>query len=145
MKWMVEHVRSGHRGKIGVVCTFIVMKRESKGSGETGRVATPVGLGWLTWCGPAPQRLLNSILSTDAYDHSTWMNYSGIWTPEMVSHLSDLPIWTMDLGYPLMTLSSAGRPMVDDNGEADDHHEVLWGCSNGPFPGCRAWSTAVAS
>lgn len=41
-------------------------------------------------------------------------------------HILDLPIWAMDLGFPLNTSSSGGRFIVKDDGDAYDHHEVLW-------------------
>jgi hypothetical protein len=40
--------------------------------------------------------------------------------------LLDLPITALDLGYPLMTSASGGRFVVHDDGDAYDHHEVLW-------------------
>jgi len=43
----------------------------------------------------------------------------------MAPHIIDLPIWALDLGYPLVTSSSGGRFIVQDDGDAYDHHEVL--------------------
>jgi len=54
------------------------------------------------------------------------MDYSGGWTPGMAPHIIDLPIWALDLGYPLRTSSAGGRFVVKDDGDAYDHHEVLW-------------------
>jgi predicted dehydrogenase len=58
------------------------------------------------------------------------MAFSGGWTPGMAPHIIDLPIWALDLGYPLNTSSSGGRFVVRDDGDAYDHHEVLWQYSN---------------
>jgi len=68
----------------------------------------------------------NQILAQDAFNHSSWMAYSGGWTPGMAPHIIDLPVWALDLGYPLITSASGGRYVLDDAGDAYDHHEVLW-------------------
>ncbi len=44
----------------------------------------------------------------------------------MAPHIIDLPVWALDLGYPLNTSSSGGRFILKDDGDAYDHHEVLW-------------------
>ena len=54
------------------------------------------------------------------------MDYSGGWTPGMAPHIIDLPIWALDLGFPLRTSSSGGRYFLKDDGDAYDNHEVLW-------------------
>ena len=51
--------------------------------------------------GPAPMRPFNPILVADAYNHGSWMDYSGGWTPGMAPHIIDLPVWALDLGYPI--------------------------------------------
>jgi predicted dehydrogenase len=123
---VVELVQSGHLGKIGVARTFNVMNQGPKGVGKAGNVAKPEGLDWDLWCGPAPLCPFNPILAADSYNHGSWMAYSGGWTPGMAPHIIDLPIWALDLGFPLMTSSSGGRFVVDDDGDAYDHHEVIW-------------------
>jgi predicted dehydrogenase len=54
------------------------------------------------------------------------MAFSGGWMPGMAPHVIDLPIWALDLGFPLNTSSAGGRFIVKDDGDAYDHHEVLW-------------------
>ena len=54
------------------------------------------------------------------------MAYSGGWTPGMAPHIIDLPVWALDLGFPLNTSASGGRFVLKDDGDAYDHHEVLW-------------------
>ena len=54
------------------------------------------------------------------------MDYSGGWTPGMAPHIIDLPIWALDLGFPLNTSSAGGRYFLKDDGDAYDNHEVLW-------------------
>lgn len=123
---VVELVRSGNLGKIGVVRTFNVMNQGAAGVGKAPDSKQPADIDWSLWCGPAPLRPFNSILATDAYYHSSWMDYSGGWTPGMAPHIIDLPIWALNLGYPLSTSSVGGRYVVQDDGDAYDHHEVVW-------------------
>ncbi len=123
---VVEYVRSGLLGYIGVVRTFNVMNQSPAGVGRAGRTPPPDDLDWDLWCGPAPRGDFNPTLATDSYYHSSWMAYSGGWTPGMAPHIIDLPIWALDLGYPTVTSSAGGRYVLRDDGDAYDHHEVLW-------------------
>jgi predicted dehydrogenase len=123
---VVELIRSGQLGKVGVARTFNVMNQGPEGVGRATDRRMPAGLDWDLWCGPAPKTSFNPILVRDAYYHSSWMDYSGGWTPGMAPHIIDLPIWALDLDYPTSISSSGGRFVVEDDGDAYDHHEVLW-------------------
>lgn len=122
---VVEYIRSGNLGPVGAVRTFNVMNQGVKGVGTSNEKA-PEGLDWDFWCGPAPLCQYNAILAANSYNHGSWMAYSGGWTPGMAPHIIDLPIWALDLGFPLRTTSAGGRFIVKDDGDAYDHHEVLW-------------------
>ncbi len=123
---VVEFIRSGNLGPIGVVRTFNVMNQHPGGVGKVAQTAPPAGLDWELWVGPAPMRPFNPTVVTDAYYHCSWLDFSGGWTPGMAPHIIDLPIWALDLGFPLNTSSSGGRFALQDDGDAYDHHEVLW-------------------
>ena len=123
---VVEFIRAGRLGPVGTVRTFNVMNQAPAGVGHAPAAPPPDGLDWDLWCGPAPKCAFNSILATDAYYHCSWMAYSGGWTPGMAPHIIDLPIWAHDLGYPTVTHASGGRYVLKDDGDAYDHHEVLW-------------------
>jgi predicted dehydrogenase len=123
---VVEFLRASSLGPIGVARTFNVMNQGPQGVGRATDSTAPDGLDWDLWCGPAPWRPFHPILAADAYFHSSWLDYSGGWTPGMAPHIIDLPVWALDLGYPLVTSSSGGRFVVKDDGDAYDHHEVLW-------------------
>ncbi|MCB1127758.1 MAG: Gfo/Idh/MocA family oxidoreductase [Verrucomicrobiae bacterium] len=123
---VVEFLRAGNLGSIGVVRTFNVMNQGPQGIGRVANTAPPDDLDWDLWCGPAPWRPFHPLLAADAYHHCSWMDYSGGWTPGMAPHIIDLPIWALDLGFPQMVSSSGGRFVVKDDGDAYDHHEVLW-------------------
>lgn len=123
---VVEFIRSGNLGPIGVVRTFNVMNQTPNGVGTNSQSKPPEGFDWDFWCGPAPLGRFNPILVADAYNHGSWMDYSGGWTPGMAPHIIDLPIWALNLGYPINTTSSGGRFVLKDDGDAYDNHEVLW-------------------
>jgi predicted dehydrogenase len=123
---VVEYVRSGNLGHIGAVRTFNVMNQAPRGVGTSKENKLPEGLDWEMWVGPAPMRPYNRILVQDAYNHGSWMDFSGGWTPGMAPHIIDLPVWALDLGFPLVTSSAGGRFILKDDGDAYDNHEVLW-------------------
>ncbi len=123
---VVELVRAGYLGPIGAVRTFNVMNQGEEGVGHDPDTKPPEGFDWDFWCGPAPLCPYNAILAKGSYNHGSWMGYSGGWTPNMAAHIIDLPIWALALQYPLETSSSGGRFVVRDDGDAYDHHEILW-------------------
>lgn len=125
---VVELIRAGNLGPIGVARTFNVMNEGVQGVGRAPAESrkVPSGFDWDMWCGPAPMSEFNPILVDNAHNHCSWMDYSGGWTPGMAPHIIDLPIWALDLGFPTLTSSAGGRYIVQDDGDAYDHHEVLW-------------------
>lgn len=125
---VVEFIRARNLGAIGAVRTFNVMNQTPQGVGVSTTKESPerLGLDWNLWCGPAPLREFNRTLARDAYYHCSWMDYSGGWTPGMAPHIIDLPVWALDLGFPLNTSASGGRFVLRDDGDAYDQHEVLW-------------------
>jgi predicted dehydrogenase len=138
---VVEFIRSGNLGNIGTVRTFNVMNQAPRGVGQSPDSKVPEGLDWDLWIGPAPKRPYNRILAQDAYNHSSWMDFSGGWTPGMAPHIIDLPIWALDLGYPTEVSSSGGRFVLKDDGDAYDNHEVLW-----RYPNCTmTWMSSLTN
>jgi len=125
---VIEYLRSGQLGPVGAVRTFNVMNQHPGGVGRTTDQTAPatLGLDWDLWCGPAAMRPFNRTIVRDAYYHCSWMDYSGGWTPGMAPHIIDLPIWAGDLGFPTLTSAAGGRFVLQDDGDAYDHHEVLW-------------------
>jgi predicted dehydrogenase len=123
---VVELIQAGNLGEIGVARTFNVMNQTPNGVGHDPNTTPPEGLDWDFWCGPAPLCPYNSILASSSYNHCSWMEYSGGWTPGMAPHIIDLPIWALDLQYPTEISASGGRFILKDDGDAYDHHEVLW-------------------
>lgn len=124
---MVELIRSGNLGDIGTIRTFFVMNEAPKGIGlgnDTQNI--PQGLDWEMWVGPARMTPFNPNLVKNAFYHCFWMEYSGGWTPGMAPHITDLPIWALNLDYPTEVSAIGGRYIINDDGNAYDNHEVIW-------------------
>jgi predicted dehydrogenase len=124
---MVELVRSGNLGDISTVRTFFVMNEAPNGIGlGNNTTKIPKGMDWDMWVGPAAMQPFNPNLVKDAFYHCFWMNFSGGWTPGMAPHITDLPIWAMNLDYPTEISAMGGRYIIKDDGDAYDNHEVIW-------------------
>ena len=123
---VVEWIRSGILGPVSVVRTFNVMNQGPEGIGHAPQQDAPEGLDWDMWLGPAPARPFNSLLFSGSYNHCSFWDYSGGWTPGMAPHITDLPIWALDLGVPALTSCSGGRFVIHDDGDAPDTQEVIW-------------------
>ena len=124
---MVELVRSGNLGDISTVRTFFVMNEAPNGVGlGNNTTKIPKGLDWENWVGPARMQSFNPNLVKDAFYHGSWMDFSGGWTPGMAPHITDLPIWALNLGYPTEISATGGRYSTKDDGDAYDNHEVIW-------------------
>jgi len=123
---VVEYVRSGQLGKINMARTFNIMNQGPEGIGNEPHCDPPSDLDWEMWVGPAPMSRYHPAITKDAYTHSSFMVYSGGWTPGMGPHIIDLPYWALDLGFPKRTSSTGGRYLIKDVGDAPDTHEVLW-------------------
>lgn len=123
---VVEWIQSGQLGPVGTVRTFNVMNQGPNGLGHAPQQDPPDGVDWDMWLGPGPEIPYNALLAANSYNHGSFWDYSGGWTPGMAPHIIDLPIWALDLGVPLVTSCSGGRYIIDDDGDAPDVQEVLW-------------------
>ena len=123
---VVELVQCGHIGKVSVARTFNVMNQGVNGLGKVSDTTVPDGLDWNMWLGPGPDRPFNALLAANSYNHCSFMDYSGGWTPGMAPHIVDLPIWALNPGYPTQVSCTGGRYLVDDDGDAPDTQEMLF-------------------
>ena len=124
---MVELIRSGNLGDIATVRTFFVMNEAPNGIGlGNNTMKIPKGMDWDMWVGPARMQPYNPNLVKDAFYHCFWMDFSGGWTPGMAPHITDLPIWALELGYPTEISATGGRYIIKDDSDAYDNHEVIW-------------------
>ncbi len=139
---MVELVRSGNLGDIGTVRTFFVMNEAPAGIGlGNNRDKAPQGLDWQQWVGPSPMQPFNPYLVKNAFYHGFWMDFSGGWTPGMAPHITDLPIWALNLDYPTEVSAMGGRYIIRDDGDAYDNHEVIW-----QYPGMTmTWMSSLTN
>jgi predicted dehydrogenase len=124
---MVELIRSGNLGKISTVRTFFVMNEAPNGIGlGNNTTKIPKGMDWDMWVGPARMQPFNPNLVKDAFYHCFWMDFSGGWTPGMAPHITDLPIWALELDYPTEISATGGKFIIKDDSDAYDNHEVIW-------------------
>ena len=123
---VVEKIRAGHIGEVSVARTFNVMNQGPEGIGKVTDTNVPDGLDWDMWLGPAPERPFNALLAANSYNHCSFMDYSGGWTPGMAPHIVDLPIWALEPGYPTMVSCAGGRYIIDDDGDAPDTQEMTF-------------------
>lgn len=122
---LVDVVRSGVLGKISVGRCFHVFNDGKEGVGHHPATQVPQGLDWDLWMGPGAKVPFHPKLAESSYFHPSWW-YSGGWTPGMAPHVIDLPFWALELDAPLVTSSSGGRYLVDDDGDCYDFHEAVW-------------------
>jgi len=66
---VIEYIRSGNLGPIGVTRAFNVMNQTPRGIGTGGYQKLPEGIDWDLWCGPGPLGRYNRKLTSDAYHH----------------------------------------------------------------------------
>jgi predicted dehydrogenase len=125
---MVELIRSGNLGDIATIRTFFVMNEAPNGIGLGNNTTTniPKDLDWEQWVGPARMQPFNPNLVKDAFYHCFWYDFSGGWTPGMAPHITDLPIWALNLDYPTETSSIGGRYVIKDDSDAYDNQEIIW-------------------
>jgi len=123
---VVEYVRSGNLGPIGVVRTYLHYRRSVEGYGQVPDSQPPDDLDWNLWLGPGPQRPYNEILAKSAAYTAQFMDYSGGMVPGMAPHICDLPYWALELGFPETTSCFGGRFVTQGVGDAPDTQEIHW-------------------
>jgi predicted dehydrogenase len=122
---VVDHVRSGNLGKIGVARTFNLLNMGVEGVGNDPDCDVPEGLDWDLWVGPGPMRRCHPKIIETSGTHSAFLAYSGGWTPCWAPHIIDLPVWALELGIPTMVGCSGGRYVCRDAGDAYDTQETV--------------------
>jgi len=122
---VVDQVRSGNLGKIGVARTFNLLNMGAEGVGNDPNCDVPDGLDWELWVGPGPMRPCHPKIIQTSGTHSAFMDYSGGWSPCWAPHIIDLPVWALDLGLPTMVSSAGGRYVCRDAGDAYDSQETV--------------------
>jgi len=122
---VVDIVRSGNLGQIGVARTFNMINMGAEGVGNDPNCDVPEGLDWELWVGPGPMRPCHPMIIKTSGTHSAFMAYSAGWSGCWAPHIIDLPVWALDLGLPTMVSSSGGRYVCRDAGDAHDTQETV--------------------
>lgn len=138
---VVDIVRSGVLGKVGVVRAVHCGNQGPDGIGNTPDSEPPEGLDWDFWCGPAKKLPFNPLIVKGAYENGSFTVYSGGWTPGMAPHVLDLVYWALELGHPTSVSSSGGRYAIGGAGDGYDIHEAVF-----QYPGLTlTWSSSMMS
>ena len=106
----VDPLRQARAGQRGAHVQRDEPRPEGIGQGPAAEPAGRLGLGLVA--GPAPARPYNAAAGADSYNHCSFWDYTGGWTPGMAPHIIDLPIWALDLGVPTVT-DVLRRPLRD--------------------------------
>jgi len=132
-----EYVRSGKLGKIGLIRCYSILGRKSIGHKPNSK--PPSHLDYDFWLGPAAEKPYN-----ENRVHYNWRFMWDYGTGDMGNwgvHWLDIPLWTLDLGWPDAVCSSGGKFIYDDDKETPDTQLTLY-----EYPGLTlAWELRMWS
>jgi predicted dehydrogenase len=128
---LIQMVRDGKIGKVGMARAWIHQVRPSIGHGKPGPV--PAGVDYAMWQGPAPDRPF--------YPNRFHYNWHWFWnwgTGELGNngiHAVDVARWGLGVDAPIAVSSGGGKYIFDDDQEVPDTQVTTW-----EFPGaCIVW------
>jgi predicted dehydrogenase len=122
----MQRLREGEIGELHAAQTWYYASRGSIGKGM--EAATPEGLNYPLWEGPAPHRPFRT-----NYLHYNWHWFWHWGNGELGNngiHWLDLARWGMGVTHPELSLSTGGRYYFNDDQETPDTHLVSF-----EFPG----------
>ncbi|HEY4311454.1 MAG TPA: Gfo/Idh/MocA family oxidoreductase [Pirellulales bacterium] len=137
MKAMVDFLSSGGVGKLHFARSWITSRREN--IGHAADEATPPGVDYDLWLGPAPARSFNR-----NHFHYRWHWFWDYGTGELGNngvHGLDIARWGLGVDMPLSVVSSGAKQFFDDDQVTPDTQVVCY-----EFPGLtlvwehRTWS-----
>jgi len=137
LKELVDFLAAGKIGKIHFARTWIVSNRENIGHAKN--EATPAGVNYDMWLGPAPAREFNP-----NHFHYRWHWQWEYGTGELGNngvHGLDLARWALGVDFPTSVVSSGGKYFFDDDQVTPDTQTVCY-----EYPGMtlvwehRTWS-----
>jgi predicted dehydrogenase len=137
MKAMVDFLQSGGVGKLHFARSWITSRREN--IGHTADEATPPGVDYDLWLGPAPARPFNR-----NHFHYRWHWFWQYGTGELGNngvHGLDIARWGLGVDMPLSVVSSGAKQFFDDDQVTPDTQVVCY-----EYPGLtlmwehRTWS-----
>jgi predicted dehydrogenase len=121
----VDVVRSGILGRITAVRNFCAMNDDSEGLGNPADEATPAGLDWDRWVGPAPEHAFNIGRFRDGM-HRYFKDYVDSWLHELGPHIVELPFWALQLPCPRSVSAAGGRYATKSSADVPDTLDVTW-------------------
>jgi predicted dehydrogenase len=104
----MKFLRDGKAGKIGMVRAFVLYG----GGPQTPRPneATPEGLDWDMYCGPAPLRPFNRAIHPKGFRN--FLDYANGTLGDWGIHWMDQILWIMEREAPERIFSTGGRPIA---------------------------------
>ena len=126
----VEIVRSGVLGPVSLVRAWNSGNEFPDGIGNPANSASPPGLDWDLWLGPAPRRPFNAnrfgVMQDEKGDYTRWASFRWFWDyaggmmTDWGVHLLDIVQWAMAVDYPERISSTGGKFYLQDNRETPD-------------------------
>lgn len=112
----MEFLKSGKVGKIGMVRCFVA---SPGGAGvKTPDTATPKGLDWDAWCGPAPLRPFNQAIHPKGFRQ--FMDFANGTIGDWGIHWFDQMLWWTEEKFPRKVFATGGRFIRQDTTDAPD-------------------------
>jgi predicted dehydrogenase len=124
---MAEIVQSGVLGQITKVRCWMAV--HDPGLGNPPDMASPDGVDYNSWLGPAPVRPFNPNRFT--FNWRYFWDYAGGRLADFCCHLVDPVHWGMKVEYPETITATGGRYALKDNAETPDTLEVLYHYAQG--------------
>jgi len=121
-----EYIRAGRLGKIVLVRCYSILGRAPIGHKPV--APAPPHLDYDFWLGPAPAKPY-----TEKRCHYNWRFMWDYGTGDMGNwgvHWLDMPLWMLDLGWPIAVSCSGGKYVHDDDKETPDTQTALYEYSN---------------
>ncbi len=118
MREACEFVRSGKLGHVAMARAWITSTRPNLG--HVPDSATPAGLDWDLWLGPAPMRPFNK-----SRFHYHWRWFWDTGTGEIGNngvHYLDIARWGLGVDHPVRVSSGGGQFVHKDDRETPDTH-----------------------
>lgn len=124
----VETVKSGALGKIFWVQTWNFENISPVGMRTEPNTATPPGVDYDLWLGPAPQREFN--LNRFHLLFRWYFDYAGGMMSDWGVHLNDIVLWALDKKGPKTVSTTGGVLTTDDDRDTPDTMQVVYTFDN---------------
>ncbi|HYZ87419.1 MAG TPA: Gfo/Idh/MocA family oxidoreductase [Bryobacteraceae bacterium] len=121
---VADFIQSGRLGKVAYVRVWNFINMLPDGIGHAEDEATPPGLDWDMYLGPAPKRPFNRLRFQRTY---RWFwDYAGGFITDFGTHRFDTVHQIMGSDKPLTVSATGGRYALKDDGEFPDMMQVTY-------------------